>query len=321
MGDIYATSAITIIAAAGDGPDHGLAGISRPTVQSHETPGPYRFSPIAAISPNKLLLPKTGLNIHASVYESKWNTRGWTYQEAILSTRRLVFAPFGIYFQGISNERRLDDSWVFLKGHSDKIFPNPGNAGLSTWGTGTRDDLWSVTHLLAEHARKYVRRDLTYQSDTYAAFKGIQFHLQGKLGSYSFFYGLQLMHLDGSSAGFRPGRIKENFGPSPQSLAPALLWTFTGNTASVLRRPGVPSWTWLGWKIGRGREVGGPVWPRDKLYSFVSEISSVKVLFEDETAATWEEFFKTSSSSLSMRSRDEIPHLVVRDVAGIHVGA
>ncbi|KAJ9143261.1 hypothetical protein NKR19_g6912 [Coniochaeta hoffmannii] len=282
MGEIYAASALTIIAAAGDGPQYGLVGISRPMTASPQgssngaiQASPYSFAPIRALSPNKIVLPKASVDIQGEIQKSKWNTRGWTYQEAILSTRRLVFTSSCIYFQGPSPSKpRQKDSWVFRSGITHIVFPNPDNAGLDWCGTGTRDDLFSVTRLLREHASNYVRRDLTYERDAYAAFRGIQSYLEKKLGGYLFFYGLQLLDSERNPAGFRSRRATGH-GPGEKSLAAALLWTFTGNLSSASRRADVPSWTWLGWKLGHDRDVNGPVWPRDYLHAFISEMALV----------------------------------------------
>ena len=39
------------------------------------------------------------LDPRSDIAKSKWNTRAWTYQEALLSRRRLVFTPRQVYFQ------------------------------------------------------------------------------------------------------------------------------------------------------------------------------------------------------------------------------
>ncbi|CZR58690.1 uncharacterized protein PAC_08582 [Phialocephala subalpina] len=87
MGDIYAASFLTIIAAAGDGPHHGLPGVGTTPREPPlvTTVGPYVL--IYTDSPRK------------RIQSSKWATRGWTYQEGCMSTRRLVFTAEQAYFQ------------------------------------------------------------------------------------------------------------------------------------------------------------------------------------------------------------------------------
>jgi hypothetical protein len=77
---------LTIIAAAGSDPHYGLPGVSRTrNVQTTFTVANHVF----------VAMEDPGLEIRTS----HWNTRGWTYQEALLSRRRLVFTDTQIYFQ------------------------------------------------------------------------------------------------------------------------------------------------------------------------------------------------------------------------------
>jgi hypothetical protein len=80
MGSIYQDSDLTIIAAAGQGPSYGLPGVGK----RHRKP-----QPVARISGH--LLVGALRNAKLSVEDSHWAKRGWTYQEALLSKRRLFF--------------------------------------------------------------------------------------------------------------------------------------------------------------------------------------------------------------------------------------
>lgn len=72
MGDIYRCAALTLIAAAGENADAGLVGVSRPRTRQQR-------SRIEAA--DVVLLPPALPHVLES---SVWNTRGWTYQEAVL---------------------------------------------------------------------------------------------------------------------------------------------------------------------------------------------------------------------------------------------
>ena len=76
MDSIYANAAVTIIAAAGDGPHHGLPGVDG-TLRNMQPALKIGDHLIAA-----MLRP--GADV---VSKSKWATRGWTYQGGILSKR------------------------------------------------------------------------------------------------------------------------------------------------------------------------------------------------------------------------------------------
>ena len=79
MDKIYRGAELTIIATAGQDAELGLPGVSglaRPP-QRFLTIGGQRYS----------VFP----DLTERVRKSRWSTRGWTYQEGLLSRRRLVF--------------------------------------------------------------------------------------------------------------------------------------------------------------------------------------------------------------------------------------
>jgi len=70
MDVIYKSSAVTFIAAAGQGPDYGLPGVS-PGLRKAEAP--TKIGPL-------ILTPGDNSNFEVAFRSSKWNSRGWTYQ-------------------------------------------------------------------------------------------------------------------------------------------------------------------------------------------------------------------------------------------------
>jgi Heterokaryon incompatibility protein (HET) len=86
MDVIYRDACLTIIVASGEPGCHSLPGFSRPRVHQPQVSigeGLY-VSPM----PDPLWV----------IRNSCWATRGWTYQEALLSRRRLVFTDHQVYF-------------------------------------------------------------------------------------------------------------------------------------------------------------------------------------------------------------------------------
>ncbi|KAH6616364.1 heterokaryon incompatibility protein-domain-containing protein [Boeremia exigua] len=87
MDRIYQGAELTIVASAGQGPDDGLPGVQTTPrrVQLYLKAGTHVFASTE--------------NIREQINTSTWNSRGWTYQEMLLSRRRLVFTDSQMYFQ------------------------------------------------------------------------------------------------------------------------------------------------------------------------------------------------------------------------------
>jgi hypothetical protein len=159
MGLIYSQATLTVVAAAGDDPSYGLPGVA-------STPRKYQTS----IKLDSITFT-ISRNVRDEIANSKWNSRGWTYQEALLSRRRPVFTDSQFYFQccamhcteaismplqllHISNGQRFPeklDIW--------KVFPN----------RGVGHDLLSPKDRIEE----FTRREFTLDSDVLNAFQGI----------------------------------------------------------------------------------------------------------------------------------------------------
>ncbi|ORX94759.1 heterokaryon incompatibility protein-domain-containing protein, partial [Clohesyomyces aquaticus] len=91
MDKIYAGAEVTIIAAAGSDPHYGLPGVS----STFRSPNQYE---VRIGSKNYMSLPPLSRVGPDSTRNLRWK-RGWTYQEMLLSRRRLVFTPHQMYFQ------------------------------------------------------------------------------------------------------------------------------------------------------------------------------------------------------------------------------
>lgn len=90
MDGIYSSALLTIVAASGKHADDGLAGISRARKISQR---------VELVDGLMFALP---LPDHMSLESDRslfWNSRGWTYQEKVLSKRLLVFTDYQVYFK------------------------------------------------------------------------------------------------------------------------------------------------------------------------------------------------------------------------------
>ncbi|KAF5873923.1 putative het-domain-containing protein [Botrytis fragariae] len=88
MDKIYSQSTLTIIATTSKRPSEGLPGVTKPRIPVQKF-----------LQVNSVHLVQWVSNIQHEIDNSVWNTRGWTYQEALFSRRKLVFTETRCYFQ------------------------------------------------------------------------------------------------------------------------------------------------------------------------------------------------------------------------------
>ena len=88
---IYQNAELTIIAAIGQDPTYGLPGVS---LRKRK---PQNLTTCSKIG--KQFLISTECWPKEVIKKTKWKTRAWTYQEALLSRRRLVFTEEQMYFE------------------------------------------------------------------------------------------------------------------------------------------------------------------------------------------------------------------------------
>lgn len=128
MDAIYDAAYLTIIAASGRDGNHGLPSVSR----SYNTRDGHNIPPWNGVVHSKL--PYARLK---QIESSTWSTRGWTFQEGLLSRRRLIFT---------------DRDATLRYGGEDSVRANHG---------------------IFAHINEYSRRHLSRQSDLLDAFLGV----------------------------------------------------------------------------------------------------------------------------------------------------
>jgi hypothetical protein len=167
MGAIFATSALTIIQAHGEGPEDGLAGVS---------PNSCYVRPAISLGDHRFLV---GIGSPASdIQLSAWDTCGWTFQEGALARRRLVLTHCQAYFQcqEMQCTETLSDSIPFdHRMLNAAVFPPYYYDGQNEESHGYQYEPWISRQTLEafEFIRRYAGRKLTYPGDAYDAFRGI----------------------------------------------------------------------------------------------------------------------------------------------------
>lgn len=205
MDYIFEGATATIVAAAGNNMYHGLPGAgTKPYVLRDPQPA-IRVGDTALVS----TMPDAALMLR----KSKWVTRAWTYQEATLSRRCLMFTPSQVYFicqttclsealpimPMLEWSRTVEQDLVHVfehqpmpgtpnPGRSNPGTPNLGRSNASTPNLGTPNSgdrrrslaispafqRHSIhSNTLERHIQMYSTRTLTYPEDALNAFRGI----------------------------------------------------------------------------------------------------------------------------------------------------
>ncbi len=222
---IYSSAMLVVVAAAGQNADQGFPGY-------HETPrstGQY----VETIQGLRVLVSSPSLDY--VLKSSKWNSRGWTYQEWKLARRALVVSSSQVYFicnsasycEDIELEaaRAHKAVWLVLEQCEASTTRHylPSRYMPLTINSGFRD--------YRQLVQDYSPRTLTRESDVLTAISGI----------------FNILH--------RASRNRFICGMSVGLLHDALFWVPAGPEPLQRRAPhpdpgGVayPSWSWAGWK-------------------------------------------------------------------------
>ncbi|KAH6665441.1 heterokaryon incompatibility protein-domain-containing protein [Halenospora varia] len=199
MREVYSNAALTIVAAHGDHANSGLG-------LEHM----WRSS----LSASKV--PDVWHSFENALSKTVWESRGWTFQEKVLSRRILLFSLDGPFFvckewiQSVQGSQRVKQ---------DSIYHNrPGCFFNIKSGVQLEAYLRAVQH--------YSKRQLTVEDDFENAIRGIMKSFGYSMDSRAncFFQGLPTTFFD------------ELF-----------CWRVSEHNPKA-RRPGFPSWSWQGWK-------------------------------------------------------------------------
>lgn len=269
MNTVYEKAQVTIIAAACDDPNSGLPGVSdRPMIR--QPCFRVKGHVLAAIPPDPC----------EDVRKSTWWRRGWTFQEGILSRRRLIFTEKEVSYEchGMVVREAVEVPLHFHKviassssrrlfKHQQRAFPRK-DIKRSRMREGGRG-FWP---LIAE----YTTRQLTYESDILNAMLGIFDGLSERKPPIHHMCGVPvLVGRDSLLGGFTRG------------LCWALLEPGT-------RRQGFPSWSWTGWR-GSVDRFTSTIWALEKGYSI--KVDFINPLTDTSAQIlSWTEFEKLGAS-------------------------
>jgi hypothetical protein len=218
MDSIYRGAELTVVAGV-ENAASGLPGVGSTNRKRH--------------GPGVLKVGGVNLGLHTwdsaipALRDTTYSTRGWTYQEKVLSPRLLIITEEDMYYsclEGEKSEHACHESNLIM--FRRETFVELGSVLATAHGR-------SPFQIYADCVDKYSSRDLTYPADIVHGFTGLMNFLEDKY-EWKFYWGLP----------------NENF-------ALALLWSM-GHQAA--RRDAVsddegrkfPSWSWTGWMGATG---------------------------------------------------------------------
>lgn len=263
MGMIYKHAALTLIAAAGDSPDYGLPGVTLGLRRARDS-----------IEIGRWVLTPQHVDVKEAVQMSKWNSRGWTYQEALLSCRRLVFTNSQVYFQ-CQKMHAFESMPLALDRVDTWLPPNPMCLVFPLGGIGSQiSDIAPILH-------QYYLRHLSYDADVLNGISGILQAYEQKYRQMRFLLGLPILGI---------GYVGREYWT--RVLMAAVMWT---GIFPARRRRDFPSWTWAGWAPHRSSHHFKLDWPYLDINSLSYPAIGVwdararfKLHFADGTEMAWE---------------------------------
>lgn len=182
---------------------------------------------------------------YSELNKSAWCTRGWTFQELVLSNRVLIFTPTEVLFY-CSKEfkaeyrHRLDESTQMVESGAS-VLRMCNCIKLQLPSSAVTYAIYPVRRNYAtvhwDLLNNYLRRQLSYDTDILAAFSGVLSAEGTTIGTFHWGLPCNILvralfwDLNNLSQGLQDHR---SYGFSEFSMIP---------------RNGFPSWSWTGWKI------------------------------------------------------------------------
>ncbi|PWY76097.1 HET-domain-containing protein [Aspergillus sclerotioniger CBS 115572] len=117
MGRIYNHAACALVALAGSDLYYGLPGVTKPRRWTHVELGQAKLT-ILSLPPDNC------------IRRNIWNSRGWTFQEALLARQLLLFAEYEVYHASSCDGRRWYNCEIYRsvhRGHKMNPLPLPSD--------------------------------------------------------------------------------------------------------------------------------------------------------------------------------------------------
>jgi hypothetical protein len=230
MDSVYGCALVTIIALSGDGANAGLPGIRPGSRIQEEVPFTIgKTSIIASLDPPR------EKSFDSYLGQSRWDSRGWTFQEKIFSRRALVFTSEQVYWECQQGSWCEEAIWEIDA--TPHIFRKAFKSAqlLLPWS-----DQVSAESTYQTLVEQYSARKLSFETDALNAFAGI-LHAMERTWRQKYFWGLPCSFFS-SALQWKTARGHK----VARRVASAPYKTSEGATVSLE----IPSWSWAGWNSG-----------------------------------------------------------------------
>lgn len=220
MDAIYNQAHLTIVALTGTHGDTPLPGVldgSRPPICRTE-----RLR-------SGILLVSRAPCLTSALFGTVYEIRGWTYQESMLSKRRLYMTHRQMYFDCQKMSAREDEKLeCFPRPDSDEGADAFVYRSLIGLGALLQDPRWDMFSNYSTFVSDYTYRELSYASDKINAFEGIAQVLESRFET-DMWAGLPTSHLDKALL-WRQGYLPRSDQASIESFPS---WSWASRTKSV----------------------------------------------------------------------------------------
>lgn len=227
MSKVYGSAICTIVAGTGSDAWAGLNGVGNDPIPRSPKQYSAKIKDLDLITTQKHYLTWK--------HETIWETRGWTFQEMVLSKRLLIFTDSQVLYKckrGLWCENTILENVNASINCESKAAGDIGVESHTSMGAFT-----TYTGLLYN----FTRRSLGCQGDALNSFLGIQQHLQDR--------GLNSRH-ENINGEFHYGL--------PESMFDiAMVWKLPYHYPKQ-RRDLFPSWSWAGWNMEMGETFRRP---------------------------------------------------------------
>ena len=237
MNLIYSSAWLTIITPANEDCDQRIPGVSAARAEQLFFGGSHKL---------ELRYGWNGTYLRTEICRTKWSTRGWTYQEFILSRRCLFLTSQRAHF--------VCDVGVRSEVDEEHVLPPQTEGPLWKLSCLRKDKVirgLNTHDMFMYHLASYSKRSLSFDSDYLNAFKGVIGHLEIRTvwglplwapeplntelarGKFYVLVAFSLLHSVCHSRGSVPKTVESNAGYFHDRI------------------DCFPTWTWAGWKRGK----------------------------------------------------------------------